>query len=103
MVKFEYLTLLPPNMHKISGDGFPNGAGLPLPVTNAVPVTTNPSVMAGLNTGQTVIQSVLITPSVIPICRGCAPRVPAGPSFFTRPPHIPSPAPPTSLPPPHPP
>jgi len=31
--------------------GFPNGAGLPFPVTKAVPVTTKPPVAAGLNAG----------------------------------------------------
>ena len=30
-------------MHSVSGDGFPNVGMPPLPVMNAVPVTTNPA------------------------------------------------------------
>src|SRR5579859_3803555 len=65
MVTFEYFTSAPPKTQIVSGDGLPNGAGLPLPVMVAVPVITKPSVIAGLNFGQAVVQSELTTPSVM--------------------------------------
>ena len=63
MVMFENLTTVPPRTQIVSGEGFPKGAPLPLPVTKAIPLTTNPSVDAGLNAGQLVAQSVDTMPS----------------------------------------
>jgi hypothetical protein len=62
--------------------GIAEGAGLPLPVTNAVPVIAKPSVVAGLNFGQRAGQSSVSTPSVMLMWCVWAPRV-VGSSLFT--------------------
>src|SRR5262249_29461044 len=64
-VMFEYLTLVPPRMQIVTGDGLPNGTPTPLLVTNAVPVIAKPSVAAGARAGQRAGQSRVTTPSVM--------------------------------------
>ena len=68
----------------VTGEGLPKGAATPLPVMVAVPVTTNPSLTAGLNVGHALCQSSLSTPSVTLMWCVCAPRE-VGSSLFTLP------------------